>query len=147
MGEELKALVQGVCCPRAHGCELNDAAECPAQRVADAIASRDAEIERLRGEVAEARDQDRWIIRMAEIREASGVGHKPMLDEVSAAIKAKIATKDAALGEAEDAITDARAGWRYTREHHGDLYGVGWDRVETKLTAALSTIQAAREPS
>lgn len=37
-----------------------------------------------------------------------------------------------------DAMADALAGWQYIRTHHGDLYGVGWDRVEQKLTAALA---------
>ena len=37
-----------------------------------------------------------------------------------------------------NAALDALAGWRYIRQHHGDLYGVGWDRVEDALTAALS---------
>lgn len=37
------------------------------------------------------------------------------------------------------AASDALAGWRYIRANHGDLYGVGWDRVEQALTAALSS--------
>jgi hypothetical protein len=39
-----------------------------------------------------------------------------------------------------EALSDALAGWRYIRQHHGDLYGVAWDRVEQKLTEALSSI-------
>lgn len=35
------------------------------------------------------------------------------------------------------ALTDALAGWRYIRATHGDLYGVGWDRVETRLAQAI----------
>ena len=42
-----------------------------------------------------------------------------------------------------EAMTDALSGWRYIRQHHGDLYGVGWDRVETALAAALATLQPA----
>jgi len=51
-----------------------------------------------------------------------------------------------ALGEASaleraakvcDAMQDALAGWRYIRAAHGDLYGVGWDRVEEKLHQAI----------
>lgn len=38
-----------------------------------------------------------------------------------------------------DTIHDALAGWHYIRKHHGDLYGVGWDRVEEKLSSALSS--------
>lgn len=36
-----------------------------------------------------------------------------------------------------EALKDALAGWRYIRDHHGDLYGVGWDRVEDAAQAAL----------
>lgn len=42
-----------------------------------------------------------------------------------------------------EAATDALAGWRYIRQHHGDLYGVEWDRVETALTAALAKANPA----
>lgn len=37
-----------------------------------------------------------------------------------------------------EALTDMRAGWRYIRRYHGDLYGVGWDRCEQSADAALS---------
>ena len=37
----------------------------------------------------------------------------------------------------EDALLDARSGLRHIREAHGDLNGVGFDRVEDKATAAL----------
>ena len=30
-------------------------------------------------------------------------------------------------------LCDALAGWKYIRETHGDLYGVGWDRVQERL--------------
>ena len=36
------------------------------------------------------------------------------------------------------ALQDALSGWRYIRETHGDLYGVGWDRVQRKAEAALA---------
>ena len=36
------------------------------------------------------------------------------------------------------ALADALSGWRYIRSHHGDLYGVGWDRVETAASAAIA---------
>lgn len=35
------------------------------------------------------------------------------------------------------ALEDALSGWRYIRENHGDLYGVGWDRVEARASRAL----------
>jgi hypothetical protein len=42
-----------------------------------------------------------------------------------------------AEGEMRAAALDALSGWRYIRMMHGDLPGVGWDRVENALTAAL----------
>ena len=39
----------------------------------------------------------------------------------------------------EDALLDARSGMRYIKETHGNLYGVGFDRVEEKATTALDT--------
>lgn len=44
-----------------------------------------------------------------------------------------------------EALRDALAGWRYIRMCHGDLYGVGWDRVEDKATAALSRADRERQ--
>ena len=37
----------------------------------------------------------------------------------------------------EDALLDARSGMKYIRETHGNLYGVGFDRVEEKAVKAL----------
>jgi len=36
-----------------------------------------------------------------------------------------------------EAAKDALSGWRYIRSQHGDLSGVGWDRVEDALRAAI----------
>lgn len=36
-----------------------------------------------------------------------------------------------------EALRDILSGWRYIRESHGDLYGVGWDRAQSKAEAAL----------
>jgi hypothetical protein len=44
----------------------------------------------------------------------------------------------AAAPDLYSAATDALAGWRYIRAQHGDLDGVGWDRVEQALTEALA---------
>ena len=35
------------------------------------------------------------------------------------------------------ALVDMLAGWRYIRQSHGDLYGVGWDRAQEKAEKAL----------
>lgn len=42
------------------------------------------------------------------------------------------------LAAMREALRDMHAGWRYIREVHGDLYGVGWDRCEEKASAALA---------
>jgi hypothetical protein len=50
---------------------------------------------------------------------------------------------DVLLAEAREALRDMHAGWRYIRLSHGDLYGVGWDRAETKAANAMAAIDAA----
>lgn len=40
---------------------------------------------------------------------------------------------DPAIDELHKTLCDAHSGWKYIRETHGDLYGVGWDRVEKRL--------------
>ena len=35
------------------------------------------------------------------------------------------------------ALADMLSGWRYIRQSHGDLYGVGWDRAQGKAENAL----------
>ena len=42
------------------------------------------------------------------------------------------------------ALTDALSGWRYIRSTHGDLYGVGWERVEASANAAIAAAQEDR---
>jgi hypothetical protein len=42
-----------------------------------------------------------------------------------------------------EALDDALGGWRYIRQHHGDLSGVGWDRVEDAARAALANAKEA----
>ena len=49
--------------------------------------------------------------------------------------------KEQLTDEVRDALMDALAGWKYIRHSHGDLYGVGWDRVEEKLEAILRKAQ------
>lgn len=43
----------------------------------------------------------------------------------------------ALVAELVEALRDMLSGWRYIRESHGDLYGVGWDRAQNKAEAAL----------
>lgn len=43
------------------------------------------------------------------------------------------------------ALEDMYNGWRYIRQSHGDLYGVGWDRAEFKARDALALTADASE--
>lgn len=54
-----------------------------------------------------------------------------IVDALSAHPAGDVALRNAAL--------DALSGWQYIRRRHGDLEGVGWDRVESALTSALAT--------
>lgn len=50
-----------------------------------------------------------------------------------------------------DALKDARSGMRCIRQTHGDLYGIGFDRVEKRSTEALRDLEsclltASKEP-
>lgn len=38
------------------------------------------------------------------------------------------------------AMQDMLHGWRYIRQTHGDLYGVGWDRAQEKMERALESL-------
>ncbi len=44
----------------------------------------------------------------------------------------------AAAPDLLDALKDMHGGWKYIRETHGDLYGVGWDRAQKKAEAAIA---------
>ena len=57
--------------------------------------------------------------------------------------RAEDARKLACHDQLVAALEDLLSGWRYIRETHGDLYGVGWDRAEEKAAAALA---AAKVP-
>ncbi len=41
-----------------------------------------------------------------------------------------------------EALKDMFSGWRYIRESHGDLYGVGWDRCEASAKAAIAAAES-----
>ena len=38
-----------------------------------------------------------------------------------------------------EALKDMLSGWRYIRDTHGDLYGVGWDRAQQAAEKALNS--------
>lgn len=39
-----------------------------------------------------------------------------------------------------EAMRDMLSGWIYIRGTHGDLYGVGWDRAQSKAEAAIARV-------
>jgi len=62
-------------------------------------------------------------------------------EDHAAAMLRQLLTQRAELLEA---LKDMRNGWRYIRETHGDLYGVGWDRAENKANAAITNTEATK---
>lgn len=44
-----------------------------------------------------------------------------------------------------EALEDILSGWKYIRQVHGDLYGVGWDRAQIKSEQALSDYRAEQD--
>ena len=52
-------------------------------------------------------------------------------------------TKDEAMKLAVEALEDMNCGWKYIREVHGDLYGVGWDRAQGKADDAITALRQA----
>lgn len=53
-----------------------------------------------------------------------------------------MSTRDMAL----EALRDILAGWKYIRNFHGDLYGVGWERAQGKAEAAIAALEAPEPP-
>lgn len=46
----------------------------------------------------------------------------------------------AAAHDLLEALQDMLSGWKYIREQHGDLYGVGWDRSQNKAVKAINKV-------
>lgn len=58
------------------------------------------------------------------------------------ALDSEIARLRAGNARLREALQDMLSGWRYIRDTHGDLYGVGWDRAQTKAENALTETEA-----
>lgn len=56
----------------------------------------------------------------------------------SLSVKADDMNLIAAAPDLLEALQDMLSGWKYIREQHGDLYGVGWDRAQDKAQEAIS---------
>jgi len=67
----------------------------------------------------------------------------PVLEQHFVTWQAATALQAERVRDLEEALRDMLSGWRYIREAHGDLYGVGWDRAQEKAEQALSA--TARE--
>ena len=50
-----------------------------------------------------------------------------------------------AMKQVLEALEDMYCGWKYIREFHGDLYGVGWDRVQEKVEKTIKTLRQVLE--
>lgn len=72
-------------------------------------------------------------------------GAVPIIAAIGA-LRARAEKAEAALEEAVGALNDALAGWRYIRCHHGDLYGVGWDRVQEAAERAIANARLSTPP-
>ena len=53
---------------------------------------------------------------------------------------------EASHAELLEALRDMYSGWRYIRKHHGDLYGVGWERCDKKARAAIAKAKGEVQP-
>lgn len=42
------------------------------------------------------------------------------------------------------ALEDMLSGWKYLREHHGELSGVGWDRAQDNAESAIRQARGAQ---
>lgn len=51
-----------------------------------------------------------------------------------------LAQRDELLQAARDMLS----GWKYIRQNHGDLYGVGWDRAQSKVETAIAKIESTQ---
>ena len=58
-------------------------------------------------------------------------------------IEEQIAQRDALTA----ALADMLGGWRYIRQTHGDLYGVGWGRAQEKAEKALGLSPGQQIPA
>ena len=57
---------------------------------------------------------------------------------------AELRRQHAVIAELLEALKDMHSGWKYIRETHGDLYGVGWDRSQEKAEAAIAKAEEVK---
>ena len=104
--------------------------------------------ERERAERAENERDDaiaRWCIRMADVREASGVGVKPMLDEVPGAIKARIDAIEAKVKQAERLIAKARTLSDTLKAYGYPVSAAHWANASGQMSVQARALHLAAE--
>jgi len=62
---------------------------------------------------------------------------------------AVIARLERERDELAEALWDMLGGWKYIRQWHGDIYGIGWDRAQQKADSALANLDSepAEQPA
>ena len=63
--------------------------------------------------------------------------HEEVVNEIQS-LRTQLAELQKVVDIQKKALEDMLSGWRYIRQSHGDLYGVGWDRAQDKAEAALA---------
>lgn len=87
--------------------------------------------------ISTAADECGLVMTADQLNEiSSAVEGAHAADEIDR-LRAEVAAKDARIAKLEAALLDMLSGWKYIRSFHGDLYGVGWDRAQTKAEEAL----------
>lgn len=117
-----------------------------------ALDQRDAEVERLRLAICGGEDAPGYAMSLPletilQVQDDNRQTWKRDSElawdgETANSWKARAQAAEQRLKAVTEALADMRAGWRYIRAIHGDLYGVGWDRCEASATAALAAAQA-----
>lgn len=115
------------------------------RRVLAALRAQAERVRVLEGERDEA--LVRWCARMAEIREASGVGVKPMLDEVPGAIAERIAAAEARAEAAERRAGELEGALKGAVEHLETTFGFreGWECSEEEIIGPFRALLPATQ--
>lgn len=109
---------------------------------------RERDEERERAERAEGERDDaiaRWCIRMADVREASGIGVKPMLDEVPGAIKERIDAIEAKTKRTETLIAKARTLSDTLKAYGYPVSAAHWANASGQMSVQARALHLAAE--
>ena len=101
----------------------------------------EAQVAALQGELAEmtrARDDFKTMYASAGTQNSVLSGRVRCIAEDHEAAVRRAEAAEAQAVALREALIDMLSGWKYIRETHGDLYGVGWGRAQKKAEAALA---------